>query len=412
MSATGHVQARHTSSIFWRYWSAGLVSRVGSTVTAIALPLTALTVLDATTLQVSLIATASYVGWLVLGLPAGVLIRSLPLRGTQVATDLVRALAILTIPLAWWFGALTMAHLVVSALIVSFANVLFDVGNMTFLPVLVSKEELHARNSLVSGADATTQLAGPALGGALIQLIGSVPVLVVDAVSYLVSAALMRTLPAREVVQPAERAAVVAMIREGCRFVFQHPIMRPCTYAALAVNFVCGALLALTPIYLVRELGASAALVGVLLAAEGIGSLLGSAVCTPVTHRLGSARTLFVAAGLAALSALVVPLGVGTVGMICFAVGNIGFAAGIVILSIELRTHRQSVTPPELLSRVMATVRFVSWGALPLGSLCAGLAATALGVHPALWITCALTIVPLALFGFSPIARMRNLEDE
>lgn len=402
---------RSTSTIFWTYWSAATISSVGSAVSTVALPLVAVSVLHASAFEVGLLTAASYVGWLVLGLPAGVIVGRLPLRGTQVAMDLVRALALAGIPLAWWLGVLTLAHLVLAALVISFANVLFDVGSMTLLPALVPKEQLTARNSLTSATHATTQLAGPSLGGLLVQVLGAVPAVFVDAASYLASAVLIGRLPRRDVPQPATRTPVGTMIREGWHYVTRHPVMSPCMWAATAVNFVCGALLALTPLYLVRVLHAPAWLVGVLIATEGLGALVGAALTPRLSHRVGSARAIMLAGLLGAGFALLMPAGSGTTGMLLFGVGNAGFAAGVVVLSINTRTYRQTQSPPVLLSRVMATVRFVSWGAIPIGSLTAGAVATRLGTHSALWLTCAATVIPLVILWLSPVRTRRQLDE-
>jgi fucose permease len=202
------VQAR----AFWTYWSAGATSSVGSAVGAVALPLTALLVLDATAFEMGVIAASSYVAWIVIGLPAGVLTQRLPLRRLQVGMDAVRAVAVASIPVAWWLGTLSIAQLVVVALVTSFANVLFDVANSTFLPSVVPKEQLQARNSLMSGTHAASQLGGPSLGGLFVQLLGAVPTLLVDAASYLASAALLRRLPDRTM-PSADRPPMRAMIR-------------------------------------------------------------------------------------------------------------------------------------------------------------------------------------------------------
>lgn len=273
---------------FWRWWTAGTTSLVGSAVGAVALPLTALTVLDASPFEMGLIAAASYVAWIVIGLPAGVITQRLPLRGTQVGADLARAAAVASIPLAWWWGQLTVAHLVVTALVVSFANVLFDVANSTFLPSIVERDQLQSRNSLTSATHAASQLSGPSLGGLTVQVLGAVPTLLVDAVSYLVSAALLRTLPARRVDAPDRWPPMGALIRQGWRFVAHHPVMGPGMWAATAINFVCGAQLALYPLYLVRELHAPAGLVGVLLAVEA--SARSSGPRSPTGSPPGSAR--------------------------------------------------------------------------------------------------------------------------
>ena len=115
--------------VFWRYWGAATVSGAGTAVTALALPLVALTVLDATAFEVALLAAAGQVSWLLLSLPAGVVAQRVPLRRLQVTLDLVRFAALGSLPLAWWLGTLTYAHLLCAALVTGAATVLFDIGN-------------------------------------------------------------------------------------------------------------------------------------------------------------------------------------------------------------------------------------------------------------------------------------------
>jgi predicted MFS family arabinose efflux permease len=177
------------------------------------------------------------------------------------------------------------------------------------------------------------------------------------------------------------------------------------------VNFVCGAQLALFPLYLVRELHAPAGLVGVLLAAEGVGTLVGAALTTRITDAIGTARGI-VGAGLVSVAgAFAIPWGVGRPAYAIFALGNVIFAGGVVVLSVTTRTYRQIASPPELLSRVMATVRFVSWGAIPVGGLLAGALAGALGARITLLVVAGVTVLaPLALV-LSPVRRLRDLAD-
>ncbi|MFC4147686.1 MFS transporter [Micromonospora mangrovi] len=399
------------AGVFWRWWAAGTTSSVGSAVGAVALPLTALTVLDASAFEMGLITAASFAAWLVIGLPAGVIVQRLPLRGAQVGADLARAGAIASVPLAWWWGWLSVAQLVVVALVVGFATVLFDVANATFLPEIVAREQLHARNSLTSATHAATQLSGPSLGGLAAQALGAVPTVLVDAAGYLVSAALLRSLPARRVDAPDRWPPVRELIGEGWRYVTRHPVLGPTMWAATAVNVVCGAQLAVYPLHLVRELHAPAALVGVLLAVEGVGSVLGAALTPWITGRWGTARSLLVACAVAVLGAAVVPLGVGWPAYLAFAAGNVAFAGGVVVLSVTTRTYRQTASPPELLSRVMATVRFVSWGAIPVGGLVAGALAGVVGTRVTLLLFAgAAALAPLALL-LSPVRRLRDLTD-
>jgi predicted MFS family arabinose efflux permease len=403
---------------FWTYWSASATSSVGSAVGGVALPLTALLALDATAFEMGVIAAAAYCAWLVIGLPAGVITQRLPLRRLQVGMDLARAVAVASIPVAWWLGVLTVAQLVVVALVTSFASVLFDVANSTFLPSVVPKEQLTSRNSLMSGTHAASQLGGPSLGGICVQIFGAVPTLLVDAASYVASAILLGRLPDRTVaatpghtVATPDRPSMRAMIREGWDYVTRHPIMAPCMWDATATNFVCGGQMALFALYLVRDLDAPAGVVGFLLAAEGIGSLIGAALVPSVVRAIGSARACLVAGFVSVGGAFLIPVGDGGLGYAMFALGTLVFAGGVVVMSTATRTYRQVASPPHMLSRVMATVRFVSWGAIPLGGLAAGALATWLGARDALFVLATLTLLSPLILIASPVRHLRDLPD-
>lgn len=397
---------------FWTYWVASASSNLGSAVGTIALPLTALTVLDASALEMGLIAASATAAWLLIGLPAGAIVARLPLRGTQVAMDLARALAVASVPLTWWSGHLTIAQLVIVALVIGFADVMFDVANSTFLPAVVPREQLHDRNSLMSATHATTQLGGPSIGGLVIQALGAVPTLLVDAVSYLVSAALLRSLPSRApATSGTDPLPMRQLISEGWHYVTRHPIMAPCMWAATAVNFICGAQAALFALYLVRDLQTPAAFVGILLATEGVGALIGATLSPRVVRRVGSARACALSSIVTCVGGLLIPVGSGWVAWLCFALGNVLFAGGVVIFSTATRTYRQQASPPALLSRVMGTVRFVSWGALPVGGVMAGLVATWVGARWALVVFGVLGLAQVGVVHLSRVGALRDLTD-
>lgn len=403
---------RGVQRTFWTYWSATTISSMGSAVAIVAVPLVAVLLLDATVFEASLLTAASYVGWLVLGLPAGVIVQRRPLRQIQVAMDVIRLVSQLSLPIAWWLGHLTFLHLLLATLVTGLATILFDVANATFLPRIIPKDELTSRNSFVSGTHAVTQSGGPSLGGLLVQVVGPATSLVADAVSYALSAVLLLRLPESTPVTDtsAPTSSMRASIAEGWRFVRHHPVMFPSMLWATATNFACGALFALMPVYLVRDLDLSAAVVGLMIAADGVGTLLGSIVTPRLVRRLGSARAMVLASlGGAALSLTMALASPSTAWL--FAIGNAGYAVGVVVGSVVTRTHRQVESPPDLLSRVMATVRFMSWGAPLVGALGAGALATVLSTHAALWAACAATFIAPVILLLSPVRGLRNLSE-
>jgi MFS family permease len=399
---------QHPASVFWRYWTATTTSEVGSAVTAVALPLAALGLLDSSALELGLLVAAGDLGWLLLTLPAGALATHLPLRGLQAGVDFVRAIALLAPALLWALDMLTMPVLFGVALVVGFANVFAFVANTTYIPQVVPKEHLNSRNSLMSGTYAVIQLGGAPVAGVAVQVLGAPVALLVDAVSYLVSGTLMWTLPRAE--RPrAVRASMVQQIREGWRYVVGHPLIRPMMIDATATNFAAGMLLTLTPLYVVRELGASPTAYGVVLASEGLGALVGASVGPWLGRRLGTGRLLLASAVLSVPSVLLMPLGNGAVGMVAFSLGNALFAFFTVMLSVITRTYRQQESPPEMLARVMATVRFVSWSVIPVGGFLAGLVADGTSARSTLWlIALTVAISPVVLLN-SPLRHQREV---
>jgi MFS family permease len=399
---------QHPASVFWRYWTATTTSQVGSAVTGVALPLTALGLLDASALEIGLLVAAGDLGWLLLTLPAGALATHLPLRGLQAGVDFVRAIALLSPAALWALDMLTMPVLFGVALVVGFANVFAFVANTTYIPQVVPKEQLNSRNSLMSGTYAVTQLGGSPVAGVAVQLLGAPVALLLDAVSYLLSGALMWTLPRGERPQAA-RDSMAQQIREGWRYVVGHPLIRPMMIDATATNFAAGMLLTLTPLYVVRELGASPTAYGVVLASEGVGALVGASVGPWLGRRLGTGRLLMASAVLSVPSVLLMPLGEGTIGMVAFSLGNALFAFFTVMLSVITRTYRQQQSPAEMLARVMATVRFVSWSVIPVGGFLAGLIADGTSARSTLWlIALAVAISPVVLL-VSPLRHQREV---
>ncbi len=389
---------------------ASTLSGAGSSVTAVAVPLLAITVLHSSTFAVSALSAAGQAGWLLLGLPAGVLIQGLRLQRLQVALDTIRAVAMFSVPIAWALGLLSYWQLIVVALVVGLATVLFSAANSGFINGVVPKTELMSKNSLMTGTDAVISTAGPGLAGLLVQLVGPVIALFVDAVSYLASAVVMRTLPER-LFPPKESSSMLGQIRDGFAYVVRHPVMFPCMLFATTFNFVEGGVNAVAPLYLVRGLGSPALLVGIMLACTGFGAFVGSAIATRVARRVGTARAVLLGALVSAAAVLLLPATWSLQSLPLFALGNFGFAAGGAVGSIVTRTHRMTDSPPDLLSRVMATVRFVSWGVIPIGALVTGAIAVGLGPRLALLIVCALASVGFFVLLLSPVRSRRELSD-
>ncbi|MGY1456435.1 MFS transporter [Streptomyces sp. SS8] len=415
--STQNVTGPERQRAFWTYYLASTASDLGSAVRMLALPLVAVLVLDATALEVSLITGAGFAAWIVIGLPAGDLVARFPLRRAQVAMDLARALCVLSLPVAWAFDSLSVAHVAAVAFLIGLADVVYDVANSTFMPAVVPREDLMRRNSLLTGTQSVTTLGGPSFGGVLVQAAGAVPALLIDAASYVVSALLLRTLPERP---PAAKAtageAMRTRIAVGWSYVRNHPVMAPLMWANASVNFAAGAQLALYPVLLARTLEVAPALIGVLLAGEGVGVLIGSLLATRTVSRLGTSRSSLVGgfgvvagAVLVAASVTWSPHDLLLYGG--FFLGNALCGGTAVLIAVNSRTFIQATCPTELLSRVTATIRFVTWGVIPVGGMLAGLSMNYLGAAPTLWFIAIAAAATPAVLGTSAIGRTRDLEE-
>lgn len=410
-TGTEHDTEAANAARFWRFWTATTVSSLGTGVTTVALPLIAVSTLHASSFEVGLVVAATYAAWILVGLPAGPIVSQWPLRRTQVSMDLIRFAVLGSVPVAALLDWLSLVQVVLVALIVGICSVPFDVANSTFIVSIVPRDELAARNATLSASVSASQLAGPSLGGLLVQWLGASLAVIIDSVSYLVSAVLLYRMPEvpPDPARRAERRSIWQEIRDGISYVRAHPSIRSTTINVTIINFVSGGVMVLMPLFLVRVLDAPAFVVGVLYACEGVGGLAGSAL-VPWSARRGSATALRQASLACRLFALLMPAAPRhLVGYVLFGLGLAGFSAGVVVLALLSRTHRQIATPRALLPHVMATVKFVSWSVIPVGGVAAGALASVFGVRTTLWGSCLLLLAAPIVLALGPIRHVRVL---
>jgi len=407
------VVARLGGPDFVRLWAASSVSFLGTAVTSVALPFVALVSLHATTFEAGLISAAGVAAWLFLGLSAGVWTERMTRRPLLIVCDLIRALALVSIPVAYALGWLTIAHLVVVALVIGVGSVFFDIATQAYLPSVIGKPELLAGNSKLQTTEAAARTGGPALGGVLVSLIGAPLTLVVDVVSYLFSAVSLATVRRREPpIASPEKRRMWPQIKEGLRYVLADPVLRPLTMVAASLNFLGAALDTVVVPFLLRDVGMSPAVIGFLIAAGGVGGVVGAAIGGRFAQWAGSARALMIAALAGAPLALLIPLTSMGAAISLFLVGFVGREIFIAVFSLLARTYRQMSAPGELLARVTASIKFLSWGVLPLGALIGGGLGQLVGNRAALWIVCiGLVLTPLPLL-LSPLRGLRDLDSD
>jgi MFS family permease len=397
---------------FRRYWIAQTVSYLGDQVTIVALPLVAVLALDASAAQMGLLAAAGSLPNLLFSLHAGAIVdRRGRRRGTMIVTDLLRAALLASVPVAYWLGALTLAHLYAVAFLAGSLSVFFVVCTNSLFTALLPRDQYVEGTSLMRGSYAFSWVAGPSAGGVLVQVLSGPAALVLDAVSFLGSALLLGSIAPEE---PPGEPAARGRIREGLSFVARNPALRAQFAAGAGLNFFYTIYFALLFLFAARELDLSAGTIGLALGAGAVGALLGTAVTTRATRRIGLGRALLLGAFLYPGALLLVPLASGP-SWLAFAllvVAEFGSGLGLALDDICATSMRQALTPDRLRSRVQGAYMALNYGVRPLGALAGGALGTWLGLRPTLWLAAAGGVASALLLLPSPIPRMRELPAE
>jgi MFS family permease len=400
----------------WRHrdflllWAGETVSQVGTMVSHLALPLLAATSLGATAWEMGLLVAAERGAFLLVGLPAGVLLDRVRRRPVMITADLVRFALFASIPLAWALDVLTFAQLLVVALLAGVATVFFDVGYQSVLPAVVGRAGLVEGNVKLESTRAAAETAGPALGGGLVQLVGAAAAVLLDAVTYLVSAAFLLRMRTREAVPTRDPdRSLRADMAQGLRYVLGHPLLRPITLCTGTANLFSGVLAAVSVLFLAREVGQPPAVIGLVLAAGSAGGVLGALTAGRWIRGLGQGRTVVTALLVTGPVALALPLTTPGAGLAWFALGMAAVAYGGVVYNVAQVSFRQSVCPDRLLGRMNASIRFLVWGTIPLGGLLGGALGELIGLRATLLVTAVgMALSPVWVLA-SPLRRLRDL---
>ena len=373
---------------FMLLWGGQTVSDTGSAVTQLALPLLAVITLGASTFQVSLLEAATSAAFLLVALQAGAIVDRLRKKRIMVVSDLVRAVALASIPIARAAGHLTIWQLYVVALVASVAAVFFDVSYQSFLPAVVTREQLVDGNGKLASTDSFARLAGPSLGGALVGSIGAAYAVIVDIFSFVFSGIATQAIDDHEPT-PAPRAKGTKLrtdIREGMSFVVREPILSRVVRSTATSNFFSSLAFSVQAVFLVRILHASPLVIGLVFSLGAIGGLAGAASASTLARRVGSARIIWVSLLLDIPFMFANPLAFRGPGILLVAVADIAMGFSAVVYNTAQVSYRQAVTPQPLMGRMNASVRFIVWGVQPLGAVAGGGLATAIGIRPTLFI--------------------------
>ncbi len=399
---------------FMKLWGGETISQLGTQVTQLALPLTAILTLHATSTQVGILNAAAYLPFLLLTLIAGVWVDRKRRRPILIISNVGRAVVLAAVPLLAFAGLLRIEHVYLAALLVGVFTVTFDLAYQSYLPALIDRSDLVEGNSKLEISYSTAQVAGPGIGGVLIQLVAAPAALLVNSASFLASVvtllAIRKKEPEPEVV-PATERSVLREMWEGLRLTFGNPTLRACALEAAGYNLSYLMIETVFLLYATRELDLSPGLIGFTLACGAVGMLVGSLLPQRLARRLGLGPAICWSVMLGASAPLLIPLAAGPRPLVIAVLITSYFlgGAGVAVASIHVVSIRQAITPDRVLGRVNASYRFLTWGSVPVGALLGGVLGGVIGLRPTLFVGAFLMILAGLVIVFSPVRRLREL---
>ncbi|MEU7528312.1 MFS transporter [Saccharothrix sp. NPDC042600] len=363
---------------FRLFWGSDTVSQFGSAVSVFALPLVAVE-MGVSEFAIGLLTAAGMAAFLLVGLPVGVFVDRVRRRPVQVWGNAGRAAALASVPLVGWFGGLSFEYLLAVALLVGVLSVFVEVAALSYLTALVPRAELSAANSRMMATQQVARLSGKPLAGVFAEVFGAVGSLFAVTASFAVSGALLGRVRTPEPVPEPARRRVWADMGEGLRFVFGHALLRPLVLCTTTFNLANGVWSALNVVFLVRVLDLPAGVAALLL---GVGSA-GGAVAGLFVGRLSGRRLVWSSLVCTQPAWLVVPW--AEHGWVV-AAGCFVATMGVLVYNVAQVSLRQALCPDRLMGRMNASIRFLAWGAMPVGALLGGALAEWVGVRGGLWV--------------------------
>ena len=397
---------------FLKLWAGQSVSVLGDQVGALALPLVAVLVLDASAAEMGLLTAMVWLPHLLFSLGAGLYVdrraRRLPL---MIATDVLRAAVIATIPIAYWLDVLTMGQLLAVAFAAGALTVLFDVAWATFFLRVVPREDVVDANAKLMTTRSISYVAGPPLAGALVQLLTAPVAVLADALSFVASALFLSRIRADEPpLAPESAGPIRERLGVGFRFIFGNPYLRAFLGCFATINLFNLAFSAIAVLFMADELGLSAGAIGVILGTAAIGAIVGAAIAPTIGRRIGMGPALIVGAVLFPVPYVVFPFASGPDPVVwaILLVAEFLAGVGVMILDIHGNSLMLLLTPEELRPMETATFRFINYGVRPIGAIAGGLLATAIGLRAALFVTAAGAALGVLWLLASPTPRLRE----
>ena len=396
-----------------KLWTGQSISEFGSQISQLAIPWLAAVGLDASPVEFSLLGVFGFLPFIVFALPAGVWVDRLQRRPILILGDAARAVLLAAVPILWAAGALQMWELLAVQFLVGLCTVFFDVAYQSYLPSLVDREQLVDGNSKLQVTASAAQVAGPGLSGVLIAAITAPYAIVLDVVSFVVSTLFMLRIrrpespPEREETSPKPK--MLPELKEGLNYVVGHSLLRPIAICTGTSNFFGQLLFAIFLLYAVRVLHMSSFTVGVVFAMFGVGAIVASLTANRLQRSIGVGPVIVGSSILFSVVGFAFPLAPKSLAVLVIALATLLIGYGGVAYNIAQVSLRQAITPERLQGRMNASMRWIVWGTIPLGTLAGGAIASATTLRTAIWVGAvgsAFTFLPVLL---SPVRELREL---
>ncbi|HWL33258.1 MAG TPA: MFS transporter [Gaiellaceae bacterium] len=398
---------------FRSFWAAETISQFGTQVTFLALPLVAIIALQESTFRVALLTSVEFLPFLLFTLPAGVWVDRLRRRPILILGDVGRAVALVTVPIAHWLGVLTIWQLYAVGFVAGVCTVFFDVAYQSYLPSLVRRDQIVEGNAKLETSRSAASVAGPGFAGLLVSLLTAPVAILADAVSFLVSACLLGVIRTEEVLPPRdERKPLRTELLEGLRYVLGHTFQRGIVIAVALSNFFGQVVFSILLVYAVRELGLTAATIGVVFSLGSVGALVAAVSARRIGERLGVGRTIVLAALLFGPGTMLIAVAPKDLAVPFIVASMFVLSFGGILFNVTGISLIQAITPDRMLGRANASRRFVVWGVIPFGGFVGGVLASTIGLRETIFVGAiggVLAVVPILLSPIRSVGRMSEL---
>jgi Na+/melibiose symporter-like transporter len=408
-----------SESSLWRdrpfrtFWSAQTVSEFGDRISELALPLIAVTLLNASPSQVGFLTAAVWLPNLASLFIGTWVDQRQDKRPLMIAADLSRTIVLLTLPAAYWLDLLTLGQLYVIAILAGTAHVVFNTAYASFFVRLVSREQFLEANSKLSATRSISFMGGPAVAGVLVQWLTAPVAIVADALSFVFSAVQISRLKTTPAEPELHEESLLQRARAGMRYLLKHPYMRVSLGCATTVNFFNLIGSALLVLFASRNLALSAGTIGLAFGIGASGGLLGALAATPLTRLLGAGRLIALGAIVFPAAIAIAALASGPVWVRATALAAAEFVGAFAVMcfDVPLNSLQAAVLHDHMRSRVAGAFSSINYGVRPIGAIVGGFLGTWLGVRETLLISSAGGFLAVLWLLGSPIIRTRSLAD-